>query len=326
VTGAVAVDARRRLARYIGAAVAATMAAIYFGIGAGVLDVGGTSADRQFIWVFGALAGAAFLLGAVLLVLFDRRWLWIVGFAFQLFVYWAYVDVSKTRTPPYEMWGITLRIIQVPLVIGLADLAWRAPAPLAVAAGQTASADVRRPLSRGERIGLSLHRGADKWLSPLGVWVMHRTHGAIAGPWRVNALVLTTRGRRSGRQRSVVLQFFPDGEAMVVAAANDGGAAHPGWYYNLATQPEARVEVKGRAIPVHAKQLPAAEARLWWRRIVELSPGYALYERATDRSFPIFRLVPTGTHARAPVGPVDAGSAGRSEQRRHEDERGTDEA
>jgi deazaflavin-dependent oxidoreductase (nitroreductase family) len=122
---------------------------------------------------------------------------------------------------------------------------------------------------------------------------MHRTRGGIAGPWKVNALVLTTRGRRSGRERSVVLQYFPDGDAMVVVAANDGGTANPGWYYNLAADPDARVELKGQAISVRAVELPAAEAQRWWGRIVELSPDYALYARATTRTFPIFRLVPT---------------------------------
>jgi deazaflavin-dependent oxidoreductase (nitroreductase family) len=154
---------------------------------------------------------------------------------------------------------------------------------------------VRRPLSRKERIGLSLHRGLDRWLSPLGVWVMRLTRGAVAGPFKVDALVLTTRGRRSGRERSVVLQFLPDGDSMIVVAANDGGASHPGWYHNLTATPEARVEVRGRAIPVHADRLPTDEAATWWRRIVEASPDYERYERAARRTFPILRLVPASS-------------------------------
>lgn len=151
----------------------------------------------------------------------------------------------------------------------------------------------RRPLSRRERVWLSIHRWLDRWLSPLGVWVMRRTRGGIAGPWKVNALVLTTRGRRSGRDRSVVLQFFPEGDAMIVAAANDGGTAHPGWYHNVHATPEARVEVRGRSFPVRAEELSADEAAAWWRRVLEISPEYERYERATSRRFPILRLVPT---------------------------------
>ena len=115
----------RRTIRYGAAAVAAIMAAIYFLIGLGVLDVGGSDSDRAFLWVFGALAGGAFLLGALLLVAVDRRWVWVAGLLFQVFVYWAYVDVSKTRTPPFETWGITLRIVQLPLLVALGYLAIR---------------------------------------------------------------------------------------------------------------------------------------------------------------------------------------------------------
>ena len=160
--------------------------------------------------------------------------------------------------------------------------------PLAPPAPATAAG-----LSRKERVGLSIHRGLDKRLSRLGVWVMRRTKGGIAGPWKVDALLLTTRGRRSGRERTVVLQFFPDAGAMIVAAANDGGAEHPSWYLNLKAEPTASVEVAGRRIPVRAEELPGEEAVAWWQRILDRSPSYERYARATSRQIPILRLVPT---------------------------------
>ncbi|HEX2404719.1 MAG TPA: nitroreductase/quinone reductase family protein [Acidimicrobiia bacterium] len=150
-----------------------------------------------------------------------------------------------------------------------------------------------RPLSRRERVKLSIHRGLDKHLSPLGVWAMRRTRGRLAERWKVHALLLTTRGRRSGHDRTVVLQYFPDGDAMVVVAANDGGETHPGWYFNLTTTPEAVVEVDGNRIPVDATELGPDEAARWWERILRDAPDYELYGRATTRRFPIIRLVPT---------------------------------
>jgi deazaflavin-dependent oxidoreductase (nitroreductase family) len=142
-------------------------------------------------------------------------------------------------------------------------------------------------------VKLYIHRELDKRLSSIGVWLMRRTKGRLAGPWNVNVLVLTTRGRRSGRDRTVVLQYFPDGEAMVVIAANDGGERHPGWFYNLTASPDAIVEVDGRRIPVHATELGPEEAALWWQRILRAAPDYELYRRATTRRFPIIRLVLT---------------------------------
>jgi deazaflavin-dependent oxidoreductase (nitroreductase family) len=148
-------------------------------------------------------------------------------------------------------------------------------------------------LTLNERVGLVVHRGLDRWLSPLGVWVFRRTHGAIAHPFKVEALLLTTHGRRSGRERTVVLQYFPDGEAIVVAAANDGGQSHPGWYHNLAADPLARVEIEGRLTAVRAEELQGDEAVEWWRRIVHRDPTYQRYALATSRRIPIIRLVPT---------------------------------
>jgi deazaflavin-dependent oxidoreductase (nitroreductase family) len=150
-----------------------------------------------------------------------------------------------------------------------------------------------RGISRKESIALFLHRGLDRWLSPLGVWVMRRTKGGITRPWKVDALLLTTRGRRSGKERTVVIQFFPDGEAMIVAAANDGGTSHPGWYFNLKSEPMARVEVMGRAIAIRAEELPPDEATAWWQRILRRDPSYERYARAAGgRTIPVLRLVP----------------------------------
>lgn len=115
----------RTTIRHVGAAVAALMATIYFLIGAGVLQVVTPNDDPGFLLVFGASAGGAFLLGALLLVRFDRRWLWVLGAAFQAFVFWGCFTVAPDRTPAFEPWGITLRIVQVPLLIALLYLAIR---------------------------------------------------------------------------------------------------------------------------------------------------------------------------------------------------------
>jgi deazaflavin-dependent oxidoreductase (nitroreductase family) len=147
-------------------------------------------------------------------------------------------------------------------------------------------------LRRSERVALLLHRQLDKWLTPLGVWLLRRTNGGLARPWKADVLLLTTHGRRSGRERTVVLQYFSDGETMVVTAANDGGDAYPGWYHNLKAEPEARIELDGRRVDVHAEEVSAEEAAGWWSRIVERDPSYARFRRATTRPFPILRLAP----------------------------------
>ncbi len=164
------------------------------------------------------------------------------------------------------------------------------------------TAQPRAGASRLERTWLWLHRNLDKWGTPLALWVYRRTRGTVAGRFKVDVLLLTTRGRRSGKRRTVILQYFPDGDAMIVTAANDGGRGYPGWFHNLTADPAARVEVGSRVRSVRAEELPPSEAAEWWTRIVRRDPSYALYRRATSRPFPVVRLVPcSGADGQAPA-------------------------
>jgi hypothetical protein len=101
------------------------MAAIYALIGLGVLDIGAsTSGETVDLAVFGFSAGMAYLVLAVLLVFTDRRWLWLLAVLAMLWVYVIYVSTSGVREPAFEIWGIALRLIQLPLLAVLVYLAW----------------------------------------------------------------------------------------------------------------------------------------------------------------------------------------------------------
>jgi deazaflavin-dependent oxidoreductase (nitroreductase family) len=147
-------------------------------------------------------------------------------------------------------------------------------------------------LSWKERVGLVLHRDLDKLFTPVATRLYRRTKGGLTARLNVDVLLLTTTGRRSGKERTVVLQYFPDGDSMMLAAANDGGQADPAWYLNLKANPVARAEVGTRAIDVHAEELSAEEAAAWWPRIVERDANYERYARATSRRIPLMRLDP----------------------------------
>lgn len=119
----------RHRMRSIGAAISGVMAAIYMLIGLGVLGIGASrSGESVDLAVFGFGAGSAFLVLALLLLLTDRRWLWVLAALAQTWVAVVYVMVSGTREPPFEVWGIVLRILQVPLLMITVYLAWRSPA------------------------------------------------------------------------------------------------------------------------------------------------------------------------------------------------------
>lgn len=126
----------------------------------------------------------------------------------------------------------------------------------------------------------------------LGIWLYRRTKGRITRLWRRRALILTATGRRSGLPRSVLLQYFPDGEDLIVVAANSGMPTHPWWYYNLQAHPEARVEVAGRTVQVRAEELSPEQAQAFWPRVLDAAPDYARFTQRTTRRIPLMRLEP----------------------------------
>lgn len=118
----------RHQVRALGAIVSGAMAVIYFLIGLGVLGIGGSrSGESVDLAMFGFAAGSAFLILALLLRLTDRRWLWVSALVAQVWVFLLYFAVSGTREPPFEVWGIVLRALHVPLMLALGHLAWRGP-------------------------------------------------------------------------------------------------------------------------------------------------------------------------------------------------------
>jgi deazaflavin-dependent oxidoreductase (nitroreductase family) len=148
------------------------------------------------------------------------------------------------------------------------------------------------PPTRGERLRTRVEHTIDTRTARFGAWLLRRTGGRAARLWRRRALVLTTRGRRSGLARTVPLQYFPDGECMIVAAANSGLRVPPGWYFNLMAQPRARVDVEGRTLWVRADRLNAEEAAEHWQKVLLAAPDYARYPRRTGRPVPLIRLTP----------------------------------
>lgn len=153
------------------------------------------------------------------------------------------------------------------------------------------------PLARKDRIALFLEYAGNKWLRNIFTSLYRRMNGRPA-PRTRNVLLLTTRGRKSGKDRTVILQFFPDGATMVVVAANSGRPANPDWFYNLMANPIAWVEIRDRALVVRAEPVLADDAATFWPRILQRAPTYERYRKATERVIPLVRLIPMDEVAR----------------------------
>jgi F420H(2)-dependent quinone reductase len=127
---------------------------------------------------------------------------------------------------------------------------------------------------------------------------VYRLTGGVVGRRLVgnNMLLLTTRGRTTGKAHTVPLLYLPDGDTLVVVASWGGRPRDPEWYRNLVTEPRAIVQVRSKTRAVLARTANTDERETWWPQIVAAYPGYRIYQSRTDRSIPVVLLEPIPPH------------------------------
>lgn len=105
-------------------------------------------------------------------------------------------------------------------------------------------------------------------------------------------VLLTTRGRRSGKlRRSPLIRVERDG--LLLAVASMGGAPkHPMWYLNVLADPEVMVRDGRDVFDARARPLEGDEREDWWNHAVATFPNYAEYQTKTERQIPAVLLEP----------------------------------
>src|SRR6266851_6979005 len=83
----------------------------------------------------------------------------------------------------------------------------------------------------------------------------------------VGILALTTTGRKSGQLRNVSLIYIKSGPAYVVAGSNAGRDTHPGWYFNLRSNPQVMLRIKKQQIKAVAEVAPPEQRKLLWEQL-----------------------------------------------------------
>jgi deazaflavin-dependent oxidoreductase (nitroreductase family) len=110
----------------------------------------------------------------------------------------------------------------------------------------------------------------------------------------ITHLLLTTKGRKSGVERTVPLTYLRDGDDYVLVASNGGADTHPAWWLNLHRTPSARIQVGRQTVDVTARHADAHERNRLWPMLTRYNPFYANYERITRREIPVVILTPAG--------------------------------
>jgi deazaflavin-dependent oxidoreductase (nitroreductase family) len=106
-------------------------------------------------------------------------------------------------------------------------------------------------------------------------------------------LLLTVRGRKSGKPRGTPLLYLRDGDDYVVVASN-GGMALPEWWRNLRASPNGLIETRDGRFRVRAEQADPDERARLWPLVNQMYGGYDGYQQRAGWEIPVVKLHPAG--------------------------------
>ncbi|WP_373083320.1 nitroreductase/quinone reductase family protein [Zhongshania sp.] len=113
------------------------------------------------------------------------------------------------------------------------------------------------------------------------------------GEGMLTTLLLTTKGRKSGKTLIIPLIYRPSGDGGFCVIASKGGApAHPAWFLNLQTNQNITVKVANDEFKTVAKVAAGEERARLWNMMENYFSPYAAYKAATDREIPVVVLYP----------------------------------
>jgi deazaflavin-dependent oxidoreductase (nitroreductase family) len=103
-------------------------------------------------------------------------------------------------------------------------------------------------------------------------------------------IILTTRGRHSGKVRKAPLMRVEHNGTYAVVASMGGAPKHPVWYLNLIASPAVTLQDRANVYEMLAREVRGDEKARWWALAVAAWPAYAEYQTKTDRQIPVVVL------------------------------------
>jgi proline iminopeptidase len=118
------------------------------------------------------------------------------------------------------------------------------------------------------------------------------TGGDVGHIWKEGStvLLLTTKGRKTGRETTTPLIYAQDDDRYIVVASQGGAPTHPGWYRNLVRHPEVEVQVEDDIFFARARTAQGDERERLWRKANEVWPHFDEYAKRTERVIPVVVL------------------------------------
>ncbi|TDW29281.1 nitroreductase/quinone reductase family protein [Cryobacterium psychrophilum] len=128
----------------------------------------------------------------------------------------------------------------------------------------------------------------------MAVWIYRLTNGLIGGSLgRLDVLLLTVPGRKSGTPHTVPVGFFEHEGGYLVVGSAGGSPQEPQWFRNLRKSARAHIQIRSRHTDVFVRVTdPAERDRLWNDVVIAQASTFARYQKNTDRTIPIAVLTP----------------------------------
>ena len=135
------------------------------------------------------------------------------------------------------------------------------------------------------------------WFTHRGIY---RLTGGRFGLWRPKpngwgTVRLTTVGRRTGLERSVIVGYFEDGPNLVTMAMNGWGEGEPAWWLNLQAQSDVRVDLRDGPRLVTGRAAVGEERQRLWSRWQEIDTNLDAYaaRRSTETAVVVLEPRPS---------------------------------
>ncbi len=140
----------------------------------------------------------------------------------------------------------------------------------------------------------------------LGVWVikfilspiqrvLYRVTGGKAFTTvgkQKDVLLLTTKGRRTGQDRTIPIYYLRDQERIIICNVNPGFERTNPWVINLRAHPIARLQIGSQIAEYRAHEATEIEINLYWSQLLNIWPAYAShFEKSHQRAIFVLERV-----------------------------------
>ena len=128
----------------------------------------------------------------------------------------------------------------------------------------------------------------------LHVFIYRLTGGKLGGSMgKFKVLILTTKGRKSGKILSNPVGYFERDGKYIIVASNSGNDKNPSWYYNIKSNPnDVTIQVNEKIMRVTPEIVLGEQRKPVYEWIASIAPNFGDYEKKTTREIPLVFLKP----------------------------------